>query len=384
MIAEICKKEKCTGCFACMNICPHDAISCGTDEMNKTIPIVSSDKCTECGFCAKICPANHPVQKNYPLKCFAAWSKDEQERKYCSSGGIATELSKAVIAEGGVVYGAAFDEALKLNHIEVKKIEEVERLKGSKYVQSYTGLMLRKVKENLTAGKKVLFIGTPCQVAGVRAYLRKDYENLILVDLICHGTPPIAYLKEYVKAIDPEGKATNLTFRGKNNFCLTLYEKEEVLYSKRSKRDYYFSAFLNGLIYRDNCYACEYARAERGSDITIGDFWKLNRATLKSHYMGRISAVLVNTETGIRVWENFQDRFEFEERKAEEAIQGNDQLRRPSDVHEDRKIFEELYLKGDFASAVKTPNMKKAIMMSRIDDSLPYRAVKKLKKIFGR
>lgn len=156
------------------------------------------------------------------------------------------------------------------------------------------------------------------------------------------------------------------------------------MYSKRSKRDYYFSAFLNGLIYRDNCYACEYARAERGSDITIGDFWKLNRATLKSHYMGRISAVLVNTETGIRVWENFQDRFEFEERKAEEAIQGNDQLRRPSDVHEDRKIFEELYLKGDFASAVKTPNMKKAIMMSRIDDSLPYRAVKKLKKIFGR
>ena len=382
MITEICKQEKCTGCFACMNICPRDAVVCEINQYGKTVPAIRQDKCIECGMCVKVCPENHPPVKNDPIDCYAAWSRDEQERKYCSSGGAATELSRYFIEQGGIVYGAVFDQNLNLVHMASDKLEQLERLKGSKYVQGYTGTVDREVKEQLKQGKKVLFIGTPCQIAGIRNYLGKEYDNLLLVDLICHGTPPMEYLKEYTHAVTRK-PVTDISFRGKRNWRLTLYSGEKVVYSVRNKKDYYFTAFLKSLIYRDNCYKCQYAAPKRCSDITIGDFWGLDRSSLKTPYSGRISVVLINTQIGKKAWEETQDRFYSEPRAVEEAVRGNAQLRKPSVCHPDRELFLQNYTPGNFASAVKTPELRKEIRRGRIKDSLPYRAARKIKNSLG-
>ena len=382
MIAEICKEEKCTGCFACMNVCPKNAIICETNQYGKTVPVIQSDKCIECGMCVRICPENTSPEKNYPLKCYAAWSRDEQERKYCSSGGVANEFSRYTVEQGGIVYGAVFGDGLELVHTACGTLAQTERLKGSKYVQSYVGTVYRDLKTQLREGKKVLFVGTPCQIAGVRRYLGKDYDNLILVDLICHGTPPMEYLKDYVNSITKK-KITDVSFRGKRNWRLTLYDGNKSVYSRRNKQDSYFTAFLKSLIYRDNCYQCQYAAPERCSDITIGDFWGLDRSSLQVPYGGRISVVLVNTKNGEKMWEKVQDRFYSEARAVEEAVQGNAQLRKPSKCHPDRELFLQNYKKGNFAAAVRTPGMKKEIRKGRIKDSLLYRAARKVKNSMG-
>ena len=380
MPIEICKKEDCTGCLACMNICPKDAISCGLDEYDKTVPVIDQEKCVECGMCRRVCPVCMSGNFRQPEECYAAWAKDEEERKECSSGGIATELSKAVIRDGGIVYGAAFDEELTLCHKAARTEKDLQALKGSKYVQSYVGFSYREIKELLKKGKKVLFLGTPCQVAGLRSYLGREEKNLLMIDLICHGTPPVEYLKAHVKSIDREERASDLTFRGKYNFFLTLYEKGKVFYSEKSEKDYYFLGFLKGLIYRDNCYTCRYATQKRCSDITIGDFWGLDRSTLAHPYEGRISTVLINTENGKAAWEKYRELFICEKRNVQESVEGNAQLRKPSICHPDREQFRTVYrATKSFEKAVRTSGMKKEIRKNRIKDIYCIRLLRKLK-----
>lgn len=376
MPIEICKKEMCTGCFACMNICPRDAIQRGEDACGKTIPAIDKEKCIECGLCVKTCPANKLVEFHIPIKCYAAWGKDEKDREGCSSGGIATVLSKAVVDEGGIVYGAAFNDDLELQHMGVQTKEEIEKLKGSKYVQSYTGLTFRNIKENLMTGRKVLFIGTPCQVEGLKSYLKDDYENLILVDIVCHGTPPMKYLKEYLEIIDQRRKTRGIAFRGKKDYYLTLYGDEQEFYSKKSNRDYYFYSFLKGLIHRDNCYSCKYAKAERCSDITIGDFWGLKKEELESSYRGKVSVVLINTHHGEKVWDVYKDKYCFEERKIQEAVEGNGQLRRPSLCHPDREKFIDSYKKEGFLKAIKSTSVRKEIKVNKLKATIVYRVIR--------
>lgn len=376
----ICRPEKCTGCFACMNVCPKDAIICGVDQYGKTMPEICPDKCVECGLCTKVCPENYLAEKNFPLKCYAAWSKNEKERESCSSGGIATEFSRYIVEQNGVVYGAAFDKKLRVAHMAAETPGELDKFKGSKYVQSYTGMVYREIKEHLKNGKLVLFIGTPCQVAGLKNYLRDKYNNLLLIDLICHGTPPMEYLKEHIAKIAKNRKVTDITFRGKKNSRLTLYSNSKVIYSVRNKQDYYFNAYYKGMISRSNCYQCQYAEPERCSDITIGDFWGLDRSSLINDYSGRISVVLINTENGRRFWENAKDKICFEVRPIEEAVKGNAQLNRPSVCHPERELFLQNYVSGNFNSAVRTPGLKKEMAENRIKDSLPYRTAHKIKK----
>lgn len=380
MPIEICKKENCTGCFACMNICPKDAITVGEDEYAKTIPLIDKDKCIECGLCVKVCPANQQVELSYPKKCYAAWGKDESERKDCSSGGVASILSKAVINEKGIVYGAAFNHNLKLTHMGAESESEIQKFKGSKYVQSYIGFSFRQIKEQLKTGRVVLFVGTPCQVAGLKSYLGKEYGNLITVDIVCHGTPPMKYLEEYIRVIDPLKRADKITFRGERNFCFTLYDKKEIFYCVKSNCDFYFYAFLSELTYRDNCYKCEWARPERCSDITIGDFWGLRKESLKQTYKGKVSVVLINTLLWDQIWEKYKDFFCYEERTIKEAIDGNDQLRNPSAGHPDRKKFLSEYKKNGFVKAVKTPKICWEIRKGKMKSTALYITARKFKK----
>lgn len=370
---EICERDKCTGCFACKNICPKEAIAVETDELGKTVPEILKEKCVECGLCRKVCPELGKKNLTFPIKCYAMWTKDKKDREECASGGVATGISHYFIANGGVVFGTDWNKGNELE-LEIKMAEtegEMEHFKTSKYVQAFTGDSYKRAKQQLVQGRQVLYVGTPCQIAGLKGYLQKEYENLTTIDLICHGTPPIEYLRTYVKELFPNKRVVKASFRGKDDYCLKFFENGNVnpIYSKMHILDLYFSAFLKGLTFRDNCYMCEYARNERVSDITIGDFWGIDRSTLKRKYEGKISVVLINTDKGKKTLEQCRDKFYMEERQIEEAIEGNDQLRKPSVLHKDYEKFREVYTQKGFSKAVKSTRIKKEIFISSIKQS---------------
>lgn len=346
---QICELNKCTGCFACKNICPKGAIDVTQDLLGKTIPEIN-DNCIDCGLCVKICPVNKGLDLNYPIKCYATKSLDDSD-KDCSSGGIATAFSRYVVNNNGYVYGAAFDNYELVAHKYIDSIDGLNDLKGSKYVQSYVGDTYKQVKEQLKY-KFVLYIGTPCQIAGLKSFLNKDYDNLITVDLICHGTPPVSYLKEHIKSLNINDY-DNLSFRGKYDFKLCLYDNNNLVYQKSNEDDFYFSSFFKGLTYRDNCYDCKYAGINRVSDITIGDFWGLDEKILNDNFNGKASVVLINSKKGMKFFENVKDKMIVIERNIDEAVKGNDQLRHPSPKHKLRHKFEDEYKANGFSKAIR-------------------------------
>ena len=378
---EICKKEQCTGCGACLNICPESAVSMQLDELGKTYAVVNTEKCINCGMCINVCPANNMPEVNQCINCYAIWSKNSEYSSKCASGGLSTGFAESVVKNDGVVYGVKFDEELNLVFDSTEN-HDFSVFMGSKYVQSDTRHIYSDVQKKLKDGRQVLFVGTPCQVGGLKNFLRKDYENLITVDLICHGTPPISYLKDHIKGVTDE-KITDISFRGEKDFFLTLYNNEECVYSKRNHEDTYFTAFLEGLTYRDNCYTCKFARPERVADITIGDFWGLDKSTMTKKHNGRISLMIVNTQKGKVFFDTVKESFEFEERDINEALKHNGQLVAPSKMHEDRILFEEMYKKYGFEKAVNTPRIKKKIRNFKMKKTLIYRVFRKIKSIRG-
>lgn len=367
---NICNYGDCTGCMACMNICPKNAITFKTDDLGKEIPSINEERCISCGLCSKVCPVNTKVKKLKPSKVYAVWSKNAEDQKYSSSGGVASIFARNVIEENGVVYGASCING-EIKHIGITENSEINALRGSKYVISYIGFVYKEVKEQLKKDKKVIFIGTPCQISGLKSFLGKEEENLITVDLICHGTPPQEYLKEHVRTVIKNKSYDGISFRGKYNYQFTVYNGDEVLYNQKFNCDDYFKAFSEKLILRENCYKCQYSCPERVSDITIGDFWGLNREKLKQKYDGRISVVLINTENGRKFFEKCKREMYWEEKSIEEAInpqQGN--LLHPSIAHKQRKEFEENYLKYGFKKAVRKTTIGKEARRDRTKETL--------------
>lgn len=363
----ICPEKDCTGCFACMNICPKNAISVGTDKMGKTIPRVDSAKCVDCRLCQKTCPANNPLVRCEPKNVYAAWSKNEQDIRLSSSGGAASVFSRKILQEGGVVFGAAVIDGM-VSHIAIENEDGIEKLRSSKYVQSDIGYAYRKVKCDLLDGKPVLFTGTPCQIAGLRNFLGKKYENLYTVDLICHGTPPNSYLREHLASVLGKHKEWDrVTFRGEHNYILTVYRGNQIIYQKSNELDTYFRSFLNGLIFRENCYSCLYANEKRVGDITVADFWGIDRKKMEHPYDGRISLVLINTERGERLFDKVKDNMIWEKHTLAEAMSSEQtNLHHPSIPHKDRALFEAIYIKQGFETAVKKTEIGRNIRRTEI------------------
>lgn len=340
----------CSGCGACVQKCPFQAISLKLDSYGNEYAQIDSEKCKNCHLCKKICPECAEVNLLYPESCYAAVTKNELDYDTTSSGGLATVFALKFIESNNVVYGAAFDN-IRVSHIRAENEEQVERIKGSKYVKSDTVDSFSQIKKDLESGKQVLFIGTPCQVAGVRSFFKDmSTDNLFLVDLICHGTPPIKYLQEYISNICDASKVTNVIFR-KKNWRLSITAAEKTIYSRISVDDQYCAAFAAALSFRENCYSCRYARPERCGDITIGDFWGLGddcKLQQKSK-----SVVLINTNRGRELWGSIADRVYSEERSVIEAVQGNSQLRSPSIRPKEREKFLALYPQKGFVSSLK-------------------------------
>ncbi len=366
---QVCDKSKCTACYACVNSCNKKAISMIEDELGRLLPYIDSNLCVNCYRCKKICPANlEDRQLKYPIKVYAAWSDDPNDQRQSSSGGIGAVLARVMLSEYyGVVVGAAFQDSC-VQHILIEKEKEIEQLRGSKYVYSQMGNIYIKIAQNLSNNKKVLFIGTPCQVAGVKSFFRNQLDNLVMVDLICHGVPPFSYLKEHCDHLMNCQEYDNVKFRGENDFHLIISQNEIQKYITKANTDYYFSAFLDGLTYRENCYTCPYARGERVSDITIGDFWGIDRNSLiHNEYLGKISLVLVNTKKGEQYFDRCKQKIVCEERTMSEAQnpkQGN--LIRPTELHPERNQFEEQYKLGGFDKAVSLTKVGKKVRKERV------------------
>ena len=280
----ICDKSNCTGCGLCAVVCSRNAISLQKKELGHLYPVIDPVKCTSCGLCQKKCPSNNTPKQSAPLKAFVAFAKDEKEYKTSTSGGAAAIFSNYIIEQGGTVYGCAVcninSTTLDIKHIRVDCKKDLVKLKGSKYVQSRITEILPLIKEDVKSVKKVLFIGTPCQVSAVINLFPKVPENLYLVDIICHGVPSLDLLQRHIKSKIGNCPIDNVRFRD-NNFILQLYQQDKVLYKsylfKERYKDEYYNAFIDGFTYRGSCHNCKYACSSRISDITIGDFWGLGK-----------------------------------------------------------------------------------------------------------
>jgi coenzyme F420-reducing hydrogenase beta subunit len=343
------------------------------DEFGCLHPEINEAKCLNCNLCKKVCPNVETPVFRYPKKCYASWITDKEKRKICASGGIGTTISEYVIRHGGVVFGSRYDENMNPVMAYTEKMEELEYYKGSRYVQSaIDDTLLRTAKDFLRAGRLVLFVGTPCQIAGLKAYLRKDYDNLLTVDLICHGVSPAKYLVEEVAHLRQQyhlDDIADIRFRGndKNNFSLSLWNKDrEKLFPKNNYSEkmlrmneteqYYITGFLFGITMRENCYKCNYARPERISDITIGDFIGLGSQVPFEYPKNNVSSVILNTEKGVAIYDELSKEYPALvniEREYSERLQYKPSLVEPYHAHPLREPFKEHYLKSGYLLAIR-------------------------------
>lgn len=370
----VCKIAECYGCHACYNVCPKHAISMQEDSFGTLIPVIQQEKCVDCGLCRRVCPALNESQFATPQQVYAAIAKDQVDYKASTSGGIATTFAKKVIQDGGVVYGATVMDDLTVRHTRASTMEEIERQRGSKYVQSAVGDSYRAVKQDLEHEKTVLFVGTPCQIDGLLLFLGRDYDKLITVNLICHGVPSNRLLKDNVYKVVNRKQRLALSFRGGTGFALTVSQGETTIYQREFYKDPYYLGFMRKLFYRSTCYTCKYAQKQRVGDITIGDFWgfdKIKPFVTDTPY--GLSVVMVNTHAGKRFFEKCSDSLLYQERDLDEAVVGNPQLRQPSKKHRNYAKFRKLYKKCGF---------KKAAMRALWIDMIGYRLLFLKQNIF--
>lgn len=348
----VCEELTCTGCGACVDACPFYALEMVEfGRYGEPVPSVDSTKCKDCGRCRAVCPACAPVELRMPFRTYAAWSSEPSDVALSSSGGLATALARSVIADGGVVFGTASVDR-EACCIAVEQEDGLDSLRGSKYVYSNPAGAYRTVKQLLTKGRKVLFISTPCQVAALRAITGESPKGLVCIDLICHGTPPIAFLREHLSS-RVKGRWDSFSFRGANDFRMRAYRDGEFIFDKPCFEDEYFAVFEAGIIQRDACYECPYACNRRVGDITLGDFWGLDRSTLGAVPPGKVSVVLCNTQAGADALAKLPSSVHFEERQFDEADnEEQTNLHEPSARTRDRQRFIKAYEKVGFDSAV--------------------------------
>lgn len=326
---KIVEKKKCCGCYACINTCPRNAIIMEENKDGFFYPKIDQKKCINCGLCKKNCPVlNCKKDVEHKVRAFACYNNNENDRLNSSSGGIFILLAKEIIKKNGIVFGAAFDDNLELNHFSVENNKELDKLMGSKYVQSKIGYSYKKAKKALDDGKYVLFTGTPCQIEGLKSFLKKDYENLFTQDIICHGVPSPKVLKKYIKyQEDLHGeKLKNIMFRNKDRGW-TLFRTKLLFDTKEFSdihtNDLFMKSFLSNLSLRDSCYNCSFKKKYRLSDITLADYWGINKNHPELNDDKGISLVLINSEKGNELFKLISDKIVYTETNFEKAIKHN-------------------------------------------------------------
>lgn len=333
------------------------------DNLGCLHPVVDSSICTGCGMCSNICPANALPVLNVPEECFAAWVDSFSERKDCASGGVATRLTKLYLENGGSAYGTRYGDDL-VPVIDSISTDTLDLYKGSRYVQSITGDAFVRIKTELQEGRKVLFIGTPCQVAGLYGFLHRPYDNLTTCDLVCHGVCPESYLKSEVAILKKKHQLQNVSdirFRSNDkryDYCLSLWDdKGKAVYCKSEREQPYFRGFLSNVLLRESCYHCQYAAPQRVADISLGD----NTAFDKSSFGNKtdnvnISLILVSTDKGKNLIAKLKnsESMTFVERCADKETAGIQSLTAPVHQPFSSRMFRVLYRLTGYRFASRT------------------------------
>ena len=339
-MVTIKNKKDCAGCGACAAACPRDCVVMVEDREGFLYPQVDADRCVRCGVCLRACPVSQKCEGLRPPAVYAAVNLDREVHMHSSSGGVFSLLAADVLDRGGVVFGAAFDAEGNVVHTAVHTREGLAALRGSKYVQSRIGNTYREAREHLEAGTPVLFTGTPCQIEGLLRFLEKDYPHLLTQDLICHGVPsPFAFRKYIEHQTRRHGAApTAILFRKKDPavkpYLIDITFANGSHYACAAKDDPYMKAFLRDYCLRPSCYACRFKGVERASDITLADYWGIEKAHSDFASGDGVSLVFVNFEKGAQAFEALREKMSVIPSDVERAVASNSaaiaSVKRPS------------------------------------------------------
>ena len=386
---KICTTLDCVGCGVCSSVCTQGCISMEENNEGFLYPVIDIEKCINCGLCEKRCPQN-VVHNTEISKFYMAWHKNREILMKSSSGGVFSVLANEYIKNNGKVYGAAYDENFNVMHIGVDTLEGLKKIRGSKYVQSNTLDTYSNVKKDLQEGKQVLYSGTACQIAGLNKFLDKNYENLLTVDIVCHGVPSQKLFKKYKEYIENKynGRIEEISFRNKEKRGWGLNLKIKLDNGKIIRKfayiDPYYKAFVNGDIYRECCYNCKYANSNRVGDITLADYWGVANVHPEFYDGKGVSAVIVNNQKGIDTWNKVKDELEYIETSVEFIKKYNPNLVKPTYRKKSRDYIYNKLDEKDFKKFIKE-NLKfkkkfKDTIRSKFSDEDIERLKGKLKK----
>lgn len=356
----LCSHRQCTGCAACANSCPKNCITMRRDPEGFLRPTIDSTHCIHCNKCEQSCPLMIPPKHlNTETKAYAAIHGDPQIRLASTSGGVFSLLCEWVLAQGGAIFGATYDDTFSVIHHKITRRSDLDRLRTAKYAQSVIDHTYREAQQLLIQGQYVLFSGTPCQIAGLTSFLKKNYENLILVDLICHGVPSPAvwaYYVAYRSQRDNNGAApTSINMRCKNTgwpqYSVCFNYNNEFHYTASNTQDPFLRCFIANLCLRPSCYNCAYKGTSRISDFTLGDYWGVWNQLPEYHDEQGTSLVLLHTEKAHKIWETLSP-LHYQEVDIDKALEENPSALVSSNLPHHREYFMTHYANDDFQKLV--------------------------------
>lgn len=317
--------DNCYGCAACHDICPYQAISFKQDNTGFFYPQINISLCIQCNLCEKICPALNSLKTNETRYTYAVKTKNYQASPYSSSGGAFFIIANTILRQNGVIYGAAYDQNMQLIHMRVESQDALRKLCGSKYIQSNLSGIFLSIKNDIKLGKEILFVGTPCQTSALRLFLRKDYSNIYIIDLLCHGVPSSGIFAEYIKYIEKlrKKKVSNFIIRDNREGWNRIF-KSTIKYSDNTEEynsmlsNLWNHVFFSEKIIRKSCANCKFANSKRIGDITLGDFWGIDKILPKAYDQRGVSLLKINTQKGEHLFAKIQgDIIAFEAETSE-------------------------------------------------------------------
>ena len=383
---SMAQEKKCTGCRACEQLCPKQAITMEENEEGFLIPHVNEELCINCKLCVEKCPQ---LKKKKEIcttqECYAARIKDEATLIKSSSGGIFSALASFVLEEKGKVYGAAFTKDFTVEHTAIESKEQLVTLQGSKYVQSNTNHTFQSVKQDLAQEKSVLYSGTPCQIAGLQQYLGKEEKGLITVDIVCHGVPSPKLFAKYIAYLEEKEHAPIVDFsfrdkeKGWGKYLKVRWNNGKVM-RKFCDLDPYYQCFMKGDLVREVCYACPYANTNRISDITIADYWGIEIEHPEWSTKQGVSAVMINTAKGKEIWEHIKENVEYIPTTIEKIKKHNENINHPTQKKNIREHIYEGLANKDFQTFSKENLHFKKTMKAQIKNYITEDTIRNIKK----
>jgi coenzyme F420-reducing hydrogenase beta subunit len=366
-------KLKCCGCGSCELICPKNSIKMEYDNEGFIYPVLDKESCIECGLCKTHCPIINESKNKTAISTYGLIHIDKCITDDSASGGAFTALAEYILSQDGIVFGCAFNENIEAVTISVENNKDLHLLRGSKYVQCNTDKQYYNIKMNLENNRQVLYCSTPCQIAGLKAYLKKDYDNLLLIDLFCHGAPSPMLFKKYIEWLGKKHKSkiTEYSFRDKKYGWGTMGHYNTDQEFKLYDSDPYYFSFIMGKTYRPVCYECKYATSLRTGDITIGDFWGVENNHPEVTTNNGVSAILINTVKGMTVLESIKDQVHLFDTTFDNIAKYNPQLIHPAEKPIQRDIIYSHFNKWTFNRLAKKYLYLEPFAITRLRKIIP-------------